>query len=186
MPCPGNFCEPSDWSRDGSTLLLSVLEAGDWNIWTVPADGSAPAKPLLAAAYSERDPRWSPDGRWLAYVSEEAGHSEVLVHSASGPAKRYVISGEGGVQPVWSRDGNALYFLTLEGNLRRVTVGRARDGEPAFGLPTKLDVPQIGFGHWGTQYDISPDGKRIYFMQPSQDSAPQEIQIAINWQALLD
>ena len=186
LPCPGDYCEPSDWSRDGSTLLLTVLDAGNWNIWTVPADGSAPAKPLLTAAYSERDARWSPDGQWLAYVSEEAGHSEVLVHTATGPAKRYVISGEGGVQPVWGRDGKVLYFLTLEGDLREVTVGRAKNGEPAFGLPAKLDLPRIGFGHWGTQYDISPDGKRIYFMQPTQASPPREIQIAINWPALLD
>ena len=127
-----------------------------------------------------------PDGRWLAYVSEEAGHPEVLVHSATGPARRYVISGEGGVQPVWRRDGKLLYFLTLEGQLRSVAVGQGINGEPAFGLPTKLEVPTIGFGHWGTQYDISPDGRRIYFMQPTQEAAPQEIQIAINWQALLD
>jgi hypothetical protein len=97
-----------------------------------------------------------------------------------------VISGDGGVQPVWARDGKVLYYLTLDGELRSVTVGRAQNGQPAFGLPTKLDVPRIGFGHWGTQYDISPDGKRIYFMQPEQAAAPQEIQIAINWQALLD
>lgn len=186
LPCPGDYCEPTDWSADGSTLLLNVLESDNWNVWTIPADGSGAAKPLLAAAYDEKDARWSPDGRWLAYLSEEAGHPEVLVHSATGPARRYAISGKGGAQPVWRRDGKLLYFLTLEGQLHSVTVGLGKDGEPVFGLPTRLDIPAISFGHWGTQYDISPDGRRIYFMQATQEAAPQEIQVAINWQGMLD
>ena len=142
LPCPGDYCEPSDWSRDGSTLLLTVLESENYNVWTVPADGSGAATPLLAADFNEKDARWSPDGRWLAYVSEEAGHPEVLVHSAKGPARRYVISGEGGVQPVWRRDGKLLYFLTLEGQLRSVAVGQGINGEGAFGLATNSTCPR--------------------------------------------
>jgi hypothetical protein len=110
----------------------------------------------------------------------------VLVHSASGPARRFVISGEGGSQPVWRRDGSALYYVDPQGQLQSVTVRWSASGEPAFGLPARLDVPRIGSGHWGTQYDISPDGSRLYFMQPTEAPAPREIQIAINWQALLD
>ncbi len=187
LQCPGDYCEPIDWSVDGSTLLLTVFESGNENIWTVSLeseDGSP--KPLLAAEYNEKEARYSPNGRWLAYVSEESERPEVLVHSVSGPARRLMVSGEGGTQPVWRRDGKMLYFVDLQGYLRSVAVRWAENGEPVFGLPGKPDVPQVGFGHWGTQYDISPDGSRIYFMRPEEDSSPREIQVAINWRALLD
>jgi Tol biopolymer transport system component len=186
LQCPGDFCEPSDWSADGSTLLLNVLESGNSNVWTLPLDGRGSAQPLLTADFDEKDARYSPNGRWIAYVSEETGDPQVLVHSAAGPARRFVVSGEGGVQPVWSRDGNVLYFVDLQGQLHNVSVRWTQDGDPVFGLPVKVDVPRIGSGHWGTQYDISPDGRRIYFMEATHEPSPQVIQVAINWRALLD
>ena len=79
-----------------------------------------------------------------------------------------------------------LYFVDLAGRLRSVAVHWAENGDPVFGLPSRLNLPQVGFGHWGTQYDVSPDGSRFYFMQPTQEPSPTEIQVAINWQALLD
>jgi len=186
LQCPGDYCEPTDWSADGSTLLLSVLEAGNKNVWTISTGTDGDARPLLAAEYAERDARYSPDGRWIAFVSDEAGRPEVMVHSAAGPARRFTVSGEGGSQPVWRRDGKMLYFADLQGNLRSVAVRWAENGDPVFGLPTRPDLPRVGFGHWGTQYDIAPDGSRIYFMQPTDEPSPREIQVAINWQALLD
>jgi Tol biopolymer transport system component len=186
LPCPGDYCEPTDWIADGSSLLVTSLKGGNSDVWTVSTDPAVGAKPLLAAEYEEKDARYSPDGRWVAYVSEEAGRPEVLVHTATGPARRLAVSGEGGNQPVWRRDGKMLYFVDLQGQVRSVVVRWAENGEPVFGLPTKPDLPRVGFGHWGTQYDISPDGSRIYYMQPTQEPAPQEIQVAINWQAFLD
>jgi hypothetical protein len=79
-----------------------------------------------------------------------------------------------------------LYFVDLQGQLRSVAVQWAVNGEPVFGLPSRPDLPRVGFGHWGTQYDVSPDGSRIYFMQPTQEPPPLEIQVAINWRQLLD
>lgn len=79
-----------------------------------------------------------------------------------------------------------LYFVDMQGQLHNVSVRWTQDGDPDFGLPVKVDVPRIGAGHWGTQYDISPDGSRIYFMELTQEPSPQEIQVAINWRALLD
>ncbi len=186
LQCPGDYCEPTDWSADGSSLLLTVLETGNQNVWTISTEPHGGAKPLLTAEYDEKEARYSPDGRWIAYASEEAGRPEVLVHTVAGPARRLVVSGEGGTQPVWRRDGKTLYFVDLQGQLRSVAVRWAENGEPVFGLPTRPNLPRVGFGHWGTQYDVSPDGNRIYFMQPTQEPSPQEIQVAINWRALLD
>jgi serine/threonine protein kinase/Tol biopolymer transport system component len=186
LECPGNYCEPTDWSADGSSLLISVLDSGNWKVWTTSTEPSGGAAPLLASETNARDARLSPDGRWVAYVSEEGGRPEVRVHAVSGPARRYVVSGEGGNQPVWRRDGKMLYFVNLQGQVQSVAVRWAGNGEPTFELPAKPDLPRVGFGHWGTQYDVSPDGSRIYFMQPTDELPPQAIQVVINWQSLLD
>ena len=186
LPCPGDYCEPTDWSADGSSLLLTVQESGNSNVWSVTTEGEGRAKPVLDAAYDEMDARYSPDGQWVAYVSTEAGRPEVMVRTVSGPPRRMLASGQGGTQPVWGRDGKMLYFVNLAGRLQNVAVHWAGNGDPAFGLPSEPDLPAIGFGHWGTQYDISPDGSRMYFMQPTQELPPHEIQVAINWRSLLN
>jgi hypothetical protein len=60
------------------------------------------------------------------------------------------------------------------------------DGTPEFGLPEQTRAPRIGFGHWGTQYDISPDGQRIHFLRLNEDPPPREIQVVVGWRELLD
>jgi serine/threonine-protein kinase len=128
----------------------------------------------------------SRNGRWIAYVSDESGRAEVSVRSVSGVAQRLVVSGEGGDQPVWRRDGAELFFVDPSGQLRSVSVRWSRDGVPAFGLPSKLNVPPIGRGHWGTPYDVSPDGSRIYFLRRNDDLPPGEIHVIVGWRALLE
>ena len=186
LPCPGDYCEPTDWSRDGSSLLLNVRESGNPNVWLVSAESDGRAEPLLTAEFGESDARFSPNGQWVAYVSREAGRPEVSVRTLSGSPRRILISGEGGTQPVWRRDGKMLYFVDLQGQLRRVTVKWPEDGDPVFSLPDQPKLPRFGFGHWGTQYDVSPDGSRIYFVRRNEDPPPKDIQVVINWRALLD
>jgi serine/threonine protein kinase len=184
IPCPGEYCEPTDWTPHG--LLVNVLVGRRSDVWIVPTDGGAPAQPLLAEPVNERDARMSRDGRWIAYVSDESGRPEVSVRTVSGPPKRLVVSGEGGDQPVWRPDGAELFFVDPQGQLRSVSVQWGRDGSPAFGLPATLNVPPIGRGHWGTPYDVSPDGSRIYFLRRNDDPPPREIHVVIGWRALLD
>jgi eukaryotic-like serine/threonine-protein kinase len=186
FPCPSAYCEPTDWSPDGRVLLVNVRDTRGWDVWTVSAEGSGAVQPLLAEAFPERDARFSPDGRWIAYVSEESGRSELSVRSVSGPPKRIVLSGDGGAQPVWRRDGAELFFVEPRGRLQSVSVHWTGDGAPRFGLPTQLNVPPIGFGHWGTQYDVSPDGNRVYFLRRNEDRPPHEIHVVIGWRALLE
>lgn len=95
-----------------------------------------------------------------------------------------VISGEGGAQPVWRRDGQVIFYVDPQGHLTSVPVRWDAEGTPEFGLPERPDVPRIGFGHWGTQYDVSPDGTRLYMLRRNEDPAPHEIQVIIGWRAL--
>jgi eukaryotic-like serine/threonine-protein kinase len=107
VACPGQRCDPTDWSQDGRWLLATVYEQRDQDVWMLPARGHETARPLLDQPFREREARLSPDGRLVAYVSEESGRPEVSVQTIGGPPRREVISVGGGDQPVWSRDGRA-------------------------------------------------------------------------------
>jgi Tol biopolymer transport system component len=186
LPCPGSYCEPTDWTPDGRHLIVTVRDTRGADVWMVPAEAGAPPQPLLAAAFAEHDARVSPDGRWIAYVSNESGRPEVSVRSMSGAPTRIVLSGVGGSQPVWRRDGAELFFVDPQGRLRSVTVRQTGNGPTTFGLPVELNVPRIGAGHWGTQYDVSPDGRSVYFLPRNEDPAPRDIHVVIGWRALLE
>src|SRR5262249_24103801 len=160
--------EPTDRSPDGRSMIVNVRMGGGSDVWRIAVESGAP-QPLLAEPYVERDARISPGGRWIAYVSEEGGRPEVSVRSLSGPPRRIVISRDGGDQPVWRRDGAELFFIDLKGRLRSVWVRQATDGSLAFGVPVELSVPKFASGHRGTQYDVSPDGRRIYFLYDNDD-----------------
>ena len=183
FPCPAEYCEPTDWTPQG--LLVNVIEGSRRDVWMVPTEAKVAARPLLADAFLERDARMSHDGRWIAYVSDESGRPQVSVRALTGPPQRIVVSSEGGDHPVWRRDGTELFFVDPDGQLRTVSVHRNRDGRPSFGLPRPLSVPQIGSGHWGTPYDVSPDGTRFYLLRRNDDPAPREIHVVIGWRALL-
>jgi serine/threonine protein kinase len=184
FPCPGEYCEPTDWTPRG--LLVNVLEGQRADVWLVPTETGTTPQPLLAEVFTERDARMSRDGRWVAYVSEESGQPEMSVRSVSGPQKRIPISSDGGDHPVWRSDGSELFFVDPEGHLRSVPVKWDRDGSPTFGLPASLNVPPIGRGHWGTPYDVSSDGSQVYFLRRNPDPPPREIQVVIGWRALLE
>jgi Tol biopolymer transport system component len=186
LPCPAAYCEPTDWSRDGDTLLVNVVDTRGWDVWTVSTKAGDGARAMLAEAFTERDARFSPDGRWVAYVSNESGRAEVSVRATSGPPRRTVVSGDGGAQPVWRRDGAELFFVDPRGQLRSVSVNWGGDGAPRFGVSTQLSVPPIGFGHWGTQYDLSPDGSLIYLLRRNDDPPPRAIHVIIGWRALFE
>jgi Tol biopolymer transport system component len=185
FPCPAEYCEPTDWSTNGR-LLINVRDARGWDVWSVSPDESEPVQPLLAERFSERDARFSPNGGWIVYTSTESGRSEVSARSVSGPSTRIVLSSDGGDQPFWRRDGAEVLFVEPNGHLQSVHVAWTRNGTPTFGLPTSLNVPPIGFGHWGTQYDVSNDGNQIYRLRRNEDPAPREIHVVMGWRALLD
>jgi eukaryotic-like serine/threonine-protein kinase len=187
LPCPRAFCEPTDWSPDGGRLLVNVRDDHDrgGDVWAVSTNPKGSAQPLLAEAFTERDARLSPDGRWIAYVSEESGRAEVSVRSVSGPLRRIVISGDGGDQPVWRRDGAELFFVDSQGRLRAVAVAPGKGANLTVGIPVELKVPPIPIGQRGTQYDVSPDGRRVYFLDRTREPAPREISVVLGWRALL-
>jgi Tol biopolymer transport system component len=184
--CPER-CEPSDWSPDGRTLILTVRTTQGTDVWTMPVEprGEADvARPVFADRFNERDARISPDGEWIAYVSDESGREEVSVRRISG-GERTVLSPGGGHQPVWRRDGAELFYVDPQGALRAVAVRRGSGGTLVPGVPVQLGVPPIGVGHWGTQYDVTRDGSRVFFLDRQQPEPATRIEIILGWTALL-
>ena len=183
FPCPGEYCEPTDWTVDGR-LVENVRDAQGWTVWSVSAADQSGARPLIPGTAGARDARVSPNGAWIAYVSRESGRWEVSVRSLSGAANRIVVSAEGGDHPVWTRVGNELFLVDPMGRLTSVAVEWS-GGTPTFGPVQKPSVPPVGFGHWGTQYDVSPDGGRVDLLRRNDDPAPREIHVVLGWRALL-
>ena len=182
-----SFNSPDDWSRDGSTIVIRRLDpqTGE-DLWIAPAKPEAKAVPFLRTPFNERDGRLSPDGRWIAYRSDESGRYELYVQPfPSGGAKvrastdgadQFLQSGSG--RPVWTRDGKELIFLGGDG----VTVmsaavhpGAALDISPPRAL---FKLPA------GTVDGIaSPDGSR-YLASVTEAGTPRSMALVVlNWTA---
>jgi serine/threonine protein kinase len=160
----------SDWLRDGSALL--VTEETDRNkrdILVQPVDGSMPWA-YAATSADETAARVSPDGRWVAYTSDESGRSEVYLDSYPRPGRRVSISWKGGAHPVWRGDGRELYYWN-DGALVAVRLDAVTGkAAPAIGAPVVLFRARYYIGP-NTMYDVSPDGERFVIIQPPSGSS---------------
>ena len=168
-----------DWSRDGRYLIGTVLRSG---LWLFPFDSSTAPSMLRNG---ERGGTWqaelSPDGRWMAYTSQESGSPEVYVEPFPATGARWQISTNGGAEPHWRRGGRELLYLSPNGLLMAVTVTGAWEAS----RPTTLfhiDVPDVvGRG----DYTVSPDGERIVVNTFISDPVTPPIEVVVNWLALL-
>ena len=187
LPCPGAYCEPTDWSPDGRRLVVNTRRAPIGgpaaDVWSVSLETDGPAEAILSGSFPEYDARISPDGRWLAYVSEETGRPEVSVRAMSGPPARLVVTSGGGSQPVWGRDGRELLYVDGGGRLNARRVEWQPPRGLTLGAAHTLNVPLIGSGHWGTQYDVSPQG--VHFVDRTPAPRPSDIGVVMGWRELL-
>jgi eukaryotic-like serine/threonine-protein kinase len=184
LPCPRRLCELTDWAPDGR-LVMNVTDGAGRDIWTLQAAVGGDARALRAEPHTERDARVSPDGGWVAYVSEQSGRPEIVVDSLSGRRQRMPVSATGGEQPVWRRDGRELFFVDPgTGALHAVPVHRDDGDTLRFGAVVTLPVPPIR-GHRGTDYDVSPDGSRVYLVDRKPGPSPREVGMVFGWGALL-
>jgi serine/threonine-protein kinase len=171
----------NDWSRDGKTLLLEIRRAGTTNDIAAVDVQTGKAKNLLASPYAEYNARFSPDGTWLAYVSEESGRAEVYVQPYPALDARVPVSTAGGREPVWSRDGRKLFFRSAESVMEAAVTSTT---------PMEFAAPKVLFrdtftrtqGTYHTHFDTAPDGRFLMIENPNQGTVGrQEIHIVLNW-----
>ena len=135
--------------------------------------------PLVVTDASERSPRLSPNGRWLAYVSDESGRDEIYVQAFPGLGSKQVISTDGGREPVWSRDGTELFYRRGDELLVvDVDTGDELKAEtPRIVLTARFAVASGGRNQ---NYDVSVDGQRFVYVQ-RDEGVPREIRVVVNW-----
>jgi eukaryotic-like serine/threonine-protein kinase len=167
-----------DWSPDGRFLLyrtFGVKTKSD--IWVLPMFGDRKPYPFLETEFDEAFAIFSPDGRWVAYVSDEAGTGEVYVRRFQGSGGSWRISTDGGTVPRWRRDGKELFYFS-GGKLMAVDVKASESSfEPG---PPRLLFEKSGISN----YDVSRDGQQFLIAVPVE-SSPEPITVVLNWTAAL-
>jgi serine/threonine protein kinase len=187
---PNLFNDPTDITPDGRTIIYRSLSGEtSEDIWTVPMDGRGEPKPLIQTRFNEIDAVVSPDGRWIAYRSDESGRFEIYVQSFPSLDRKYRVSEEG-ANPIvytlaswarWRNDGRELYFIGGDG--QTIMVSATECGE-AFRFETPR--PLLRLPHGFVDADISPDGQRIAVCMPIGMQGRSVINVVMNWEAEIE
>jgi len=169
---------PSSWSPDGKMLAYQERrpETG-WDLWLLSMDGERVRKPLLQTRSNEKFPMFSPDGRWIAYDSDESGQYEVYLRPFPGSGGKKQISTGGGIRPAWSADGRELFYRNGD---KMMVVQVHGEGEPTLGKPTLLferPFPTSEQRDW----DVATDGQHFIIIEWKRDAPPKELILVQNW-----
>ena len=178
---------PTDWSRQGGAILYSHHDPKNKSdLWVQSLAGDRKLEPYRRTEFNEDQGQFSPDARWIAYVSDESGRNEIYVQSyaSAQPDVRMPISTQGGSQPRWRPDGRELFFISPEGSLMSVQIG----GNPTFqhSAPKALfPMPLFLSGEDFQRYSVSRDGQKFLVIADTGDAASTPITVVLNWTALL-
>ena len=183
--------QPTDWSPDGQFVIYVRRDPrSQWDLWVKPMSSGADRteRPFLRAAANEHLAQFSPDGKWVAYVSDESGTNEVYVESFPKPGTREQMSNGGGSKPRWKADGRELFYLSADGHLMSVAVtpgARLEPGKPSvlFKAPI-FDVFSAENNGYSWNYAVAPDGNRFLMTTVTDQSAAiPTTTVVLNWLA---
>jgi hypothetical protein len=174
-----------DWSPDGATVAFNAaFQQTDHDIMVVPVrlgggtKGGDESRPLVRTSAVEIDPTFSPNGRWLAYVSD----GEVFVRAIGGDAGRVQVSVAGGLLPRWSANGTELFYVHA-GQLWAVPMEPSTSGLRPGAAHALFPLPPGPWNWFSPWYDVAPDG-RFLFIKPPAGSAPTSaLRVVVNWAA---
>ena len=173
---------PTSMSPDGRFLAYTQSHPSNReDIWILPIEGKPTPSLFIGTRFNEHDPMFLPDGKWIAYISDETGRYEVYVQPFPGPGKRWQISTAGGMSPLWAPNGRELFYRN--GNKMMVV---AVHTEPAF----SAEKPKLLFENaslvqswegW-TEFDITRDGQQFVMIQKGEHSTPPtKLHVILNW-----
>jgi Tol biopolymer transport system component len=180
LETPTPFKYASRWSADGRTLVAETLEEKTgWDLWSIPVDDPKPVS-YLRTPFNERWGAISPDGRWLAYTSDESGKFEIYVQSYPTPTEKHQVSTTGGFYSLWRRDGRELAFFSTDGSSCMVVDVRT---EPGFSAGTPRVLLKLPPGVQSAM--LTPDFDRLLAAVPKASNAPSTLNVLVHWDALL-
>jgi eukaryotic-like serine/threonine-protein kinase len=172
--------DPQSWTPDGKTIVF-VTKGNETSedLWTLSVE-TGEAKPWLQTVANEWGARVSPDGRWIAYISNESGRDEVYVQPFPGPGAKRLVSEVGGTNPLWSRNGRELFFRNAGEFLVAAveTAGGFTSGKPAAMFSGRYRLT-------GRDYDVSADGTRFVMMRNDDPRTTTTINVLLNWRKAL-
>jgi len=170
--------QAEDVSRDGRFLVyVNEMQTTVWAIWLLPLQGDRKPLPWLRTRFNLASPRFSPDGRWIAYESDESGVPEIYMALTEGGGEKRRISPAGGRRPRWRRDGKELYYIAPGGLLMALPVTLGPPLEVGAPVPLLRGEPEI------ENYDVAPDGSRFLVLTPLEKVRESPIRVIVNWTA---
>ena len=175
---------PNDRSQDGRFLLYSRNDPKTRSdLWVLPLAGDRKPKPFVQTEFDEGNGQFSPDGRWVAYASNESGRFEVYVQPFPGPGPKWQVSTSGGILPKWRRDGKELFYPQGDSVMSvEVKAGAQFEASAPRTLFQGQTVPQAVLIHQGHHYAVTADGKRFLFVKPKGEAITAPITVVLNWQ----
>ena len=180
------FKAPVAWSPDGRYLVFAENDkTTGWDLWLLPLEGDRKPAPYLRTPYNEMSAAISPDGRWLAYNSDETGTSEIYVTSFPAPGEKHRISTSGGGYAQWSGDGRELLIYTADQLV--TSSGSVFSVDVKTGLSFKAGTPRLLFAPRRDILGITAtrDFSRFLTAVPVEGSSPPSITVTMNWEAAL-
>ncbi len=174
----------NDWTRDGHYLVYAARHPRTGrDLWLLPMTGARTPVPFAVGPGNEIQAQVSPDGRWIAYASNESGTWQVYVQSFPTPGSKRTVSPGGGAKPQWRPDGRELFYLAPDRSLMAAPVDAAGD----IGRPQALFQPSVvaDLSTYRTQFAVSADGQRFLFDAADPASAREPITVLVNWDTLL-
>jgi serine/threonine-protein kinase len=169
---------PGSWSLDGTVLVFWENQPARRNdLWLLTLEGERGTRPFQQTIFNEVGGVFSPDGRYVAYSSDESGRPEVYVRPFAGPGGKWQISSDGGGQPVWARNGQEIFYRNGD-EMMAVSIDvdpSFRVGRPVLLFKRQFHLPASGFA----QYDVTTDER--FVMIQDVESGPTQIEVVLNW-----
>ncbi|MEO8190242.1 MAG: protein kinase [Acidobacteriota bacterium] len=168
--------QPEDFSRDGRFLAyLNEAQSALWHIWLLPLQGERKPVAWLGSRFHETNPRFSPDGRWIVFESNESGIPEIYAALTDGAGQQRRISPSGGRLPRWRADGREIYYIAPDGSFMAVPVGAGPRLDAGVAAPLFRAEAEI------QNYDALPDGSRFLVSTPLEKNPESPIRVIVNW-----
>jgi Tol biopolymer transport system component len=174
---------PTSWSRDGQSILFTRYGKTRAGVWLMPLSGDSQPKPIFQSeAFDQGAATFSPNGRLIAYTSNESGRWEVYVQSFPASADKLMVSSTGGFMPLWRNDGKELFYLTDDGRVMSAEIKSGAKLESS--VPLQLFQTRIKFAD-DYPYAINPDGSRFLINIPAETNDTAPMIVVLNWTAAL-
>ena len=173
------FQQGQDVSPDGGTLAYVQRSAqGNFDVWVLPLQGPGKPTALVQSPFDKRDVRFSPDGRFVGFVSNESGQAEVYVMPYPGPGEKTRLSSGGARLLRWSHDGKELLYVSADGHLMSLPIRTS----PSLQTGTPVALFAIQGKPW-LNFDLSADGKKFLAVVPEVAADEQPLTVVVNWTA---